>query len=172
MNMLNIALPGGNLSVKISGEPIDKFVGEHRFLSNFWTGNPFPFGKRYKAEGYYEPLIWSSAEHLFQAMKTTNPHEQMHIHHASTPAAAKRRGREVRLRTDWETFKIEAMRATLWAKFKDPKMRAKLIATGGRELIEGNTWGDTYWGVCNGTGENMLGKLLMALREEIRGPEQ
>jgi predicted NAD-dependent protein-ADP-ribosyltransferase YbiA (DUF1768 family) len=53
-------------------------------------------------------------------------------------------------------------------KFSDPELRAKLLATGDEFLVEGNHWGDTYWGVCNGKGRNMLGSLLMKVREEIK----
>ena len=47
-------------------------------------------------------------------------------------------------------------------------MASRLINTGDAILIEGNTWGDTYWGVCDGVGENRLGKLLMEVREECK----
>ena len=148
---------------------IDSFTGEYRFLSNFWTGNPFPYGTIRDANGDESPLIWLTAEHLFQAMKSTSPAARFTIHRCSTPAAAKRRGRQLQVRSDWETFRIDAMKATLYAKFRDQEMRAKLLATGDTTLIEGNTWGDTFWGQCPvGNGENMLGQLLMSLREELR----
>jgi hypothetical protein len=52
-------------------------------------------------------------------------------------------------------------------KFQNPGLKAKLLATGNQELIEGNTWGDCYWGVCEGNGQNHLGKILMQVREEL-----
>ena len=56
-------------------------------------------------------------------------------------------------------------------KFKDPVLRAKLLATGDQELAEENTWGDMFWGTCNGQGKNRLGILLMHMRSMIREHE-
>ena len=56
----------------------------------------------------------------------------------------------------------------LWIKFSIPELRTKLLETDDAELIEGNTWGDTYWGTCSGIGQNHLGKLLMKTRFKIR----
>jgi hypothetical protein len=58
----------------------------------------------------------------------------------------------------------------LAAKFKEPWLRDQLIATGDAELIEGNTWNDTFWGVCNGKGSNFLGKALMDIRKKLTTP--
>ena len=81
---------------------------------------------------------------------------------------AKRLGRRVELRSDWETVKIEIMRQVLKSKFThNPELREKLIATGNTELIEGNNWNDRFWGVCRGVGKNHLGKLLMEIRAEL-----
>ena len=87
---------------------------------------------------------------------------------AQTPGQAKRLGRKCLLRKDWEEAKDHAMLSVLRAKFANPELKEKLIATGDVELVEGNHWNDTYWGVCNGIGKNMLGKLLMQVREEIK----
>jgi hypothetical protein len=62
------------------------------------------------------------------------------------------------------------MYALLAQKFSHDHLREKLIGTGAAMLIEGNTWGDTYWGVCNGEGYNHLGRLLMDLRDELQKP--
>ena len=53
-------------------------------------------------------------------------------------------------------------------KFTDSDLKEKLLATGDAELIEGNHWGDVIWGVCNGIGENNLGKLLMNIRNDLK----
>ena len=83
---------------------------------------------------------------------------------------AKRLGRRVRLRSDWEQVKYDVMLDVVRAKFNQhPDLAQKLLATGDEELVEGNDWGDTYWGVCNGRGKNMLGKILMRVRAELRG---
>jgi len=53
-------------------------------------------------------------------------------------------------------------------KFENPLLRAMLLATEDAVLVEGNTWNDTFWGVCRGRGENWLGRILMQVREECR----
>ena len=58
------------------------------------------------------------------------------------------------------------MENLLWQKFENPVLRKMLDATKPRELIEGNVWKDSFWGVYNGKGENHLGKLLMLIRSE------
>lgn len=136
---------------------IDKFDGtEYGFLSNFY---PSPIE--------YEGIKYPTVEHMFQALKSLSPVERMSIAAAATPGQAKRMGRRVSLRGDWETVKVDVMRTALQLKFSDPTLRAQLIATGDAELIEGNTWNDTFWGVCRGTGRNMLGTLLMELRSSL-----
>jgi predicted NAD-dependent protein-ADP-ribosyltransferase YbiA (DUF1768 family) len=65
--------------------------------------------------------------------------------------------------------KVQIMRDLLVEKFSQEPERSILLATGDEELVEGNWWHDTFWGQCPvGHGENMLGKLLMELREAIR----
>ena len=63
------------------------------------------------------------------------------------------------------------MAALIAQKFDKGELALALKYTGDAELIEGNNWGDTFWGVCNGVGENHLGKLLMARRAQLRGNE-
>ena len=135
---------------------IDCFDGEFAFLSNFY---PSPI---------FAGNIWfPTVEHYFQAAKPTNMEEYKAIAAADTPGQAKRLGRKVTLRPDWEEVKDEVMLDALRKKFSIPELREKLLATGEEYLIEGNTWGDKYWGVCDGIGLNHLGKLLMRVREEI-----
>lgn len=136
---------------------IDKFEGQYDFLSNFYA-HPISNGV----------LTFPTNEHYFQAMKTLNQEERIAIARASTPGQAKRMGREVKLRVDWEDIKLQVMETALRIKFSDPELAAKLIATGDEELVEGNWWHDTFWGVCEGVGENHLGKLLMKVRADIR----
>lgn len=136
---------------------IDKFDGEYAFLSNY---SPSPFRIDY--------VLFPTMEHYFQANKADNQNDYLHIAYAPTPGEAKRLGRKIQLRPDWEEIKDKVMLTGLRKKFADPKLRKLLLATGDEELIEGNYWGDTYWGVCNGVGQNKLGKLLMQVREEIK----
>ena len=80
---------------------------------------------------------------------------------------AKHLGKLVNLREDWEEVKDEIMKYCLRSKFdQNPELKAELIKTNGLHLEEANTWGDKYWGTVNGEGKNMLGKLLMELRDE------
>lgn len=136
---------------------IDSFSGDYRFLSNFW---PSPL--RYHGEWY--PTV----EHAFQARKTKNIDERRMIQSAASPALAKQLGRKVTLRANWDELKVDVMLALLRLKFKAPGLRQQLLATGNAELVEGNWWGDTTWGVCRGEGKNLLGKLLMQVRKEIQ----
>ena len=139
---------------------IDRFEGEYAFLSNF-----YPCVVKDPVSEWKFPTV----EHYFQAMKTISYEERNEIQSAETPGKAKRLGRKCTLREDWEEKKDTIMWIGLLSKFYDnPDLRKKLIATGDAELIEGNNWHDTYWGVCNGVGENHLGKLLMRLRELMK----
>ena len=139
---------------------INKFEGQYEFLSNF-----FPSVIEYGG------IQYPTVEHAFQAAKSLSEEEQAAISIAKTPGIAKRLGRKVVLRPDWEEVKIEVMRQCLAKKFEHPDLCAKLLATGDEELIEGNHWHDNFWGSCScekcgGNGQNQLGKLLMKIRNE------
>jgi len=137
---------------------ITSFRGEYRFLSNFYESPMLINHKRIK-----------TVEHAFQAAKTLNPLEQIAVLSAPSPGVAKRLGRTVTLRSDWEERKVRVMRKLLFAKFsQNPELAVALMLTGEQELVEGNTRGDHFWGVCRGTGENMLGQLLMEVRKNLR----
>lgn len=136
---------------------IDKFRGKYWFLSNF-----------YESPIEDENITYPTVEHYFQAQKTLNREEKLKIAKATKPAKAKKMGRQVNLRKDWEDIKLQVMEKALRLKFQDPTLRKKLIATGDEELIEGNPWEDRYWGVCNGSGKNKLGKLLMKIRKDLQ----
>jgi len=133
---------------------IDSFRGEHDYLSNF-----------YSCPVEYDGLTYQNTEAAFQAAKCVDRNEREKFVSLS-PGQAKKLGRKVDLREDWETVKIDVMRDVLKSKFSlNSELREKLIATGDVELIEGNHWNDRFWGVCRGKGQNHLGKLLMELRE-------
>lgn len=136
---------------------IESFSNEYRFLSNFYPRSIIVGG-----------WDWLSSEHAYQAAKSLLRHEWSMIQNCPSPGSAKRMGRRMTLRPDWDTFRLLAMGEILEAKFtQHPDLKLKLIMTNPIELIEGNQWGDTYWGVCKGIGENNLGKLLMKLRSEL-----
>lgn len=137
---------------------ITSFQGEYRFLSNF-----------YPSMVVFEGITYPTAEHAYQSAKTTDLTERRRIASLPTPADAKRAGRALKYRSDWETVKFEVMAVCVRDKFaRNPELRAKLLATGNLYLEEGNTWGDTIWGTVNGQGENRLGKILMQVRAELR----
>lgn len=138
---------------------IDGFQDRYRFLSNFWA-------VKIKFEGH----VYPSVEHAYQAAKTLDEEKRKEIREARTPGEAKRLGRTVELRPEWEDIRVSLMKKFLWDKFCDPILAGKLLDTGDALLVEGNTWGDTFWGVCKGKGENQLGKLLMNVREELKKP--
>lgn len=138
---------------------IKQFMGPFRFLSNF-----------YPSEITHNGIAYPTVEHFYQAMKCVDKNEAFAIANAATPAQAKRMGRKVKIRPDWESIKEQIMGFALWEKFKNPKLREKLIETGNATLIEGNYWHDNYWGECqceecmNKVKQNRLGCLLMAVR--------
>lgn len=133
---------------------ITDFRGEHAFLSNFWM---FPIE--------YEGILYPSTEHAYQAAKYYDRERKERIAAMPKPGQAKRAGQEPGIREDWRDVSIAVMREVCEIKFQDPVLRAKLDATKGEILVEGNTWGDTFWGICNGVGENWLGRILMEIRD-------
>ena len=136
---------------------IDSFRGDYDFLSNF-----------YSCPVEYDGLTYQNTEAAFQAAKCVDRNEREKFVSLS-PGQAKKLGRKVDLREDWETVKIDVMRDVLKSKFSlNFELREKLIATNDVELIEGNHWNDRFWGVCRGSGENWLGKILMEERERIK----
>lgn len=136
---------------------IDKFFGEYRFLSNFFPASCMLDGIRY-------PTV----EHAYQAAKTVEEDLKLIIGSATSAGKAKECGQRVSLREDWEDIKLEVMETCLRSKFRNPKMKYLLKQTGDAILEEGNTWGDTFWGICDGEGENHLGRLLMKIRKELQ----
>ena len=139
---------------------INNFDGEYAFLSNFYD-SPI------KGD---DGITYPTVEHFFQAMKTEDLDYRRRISWASTPGIAKRMGRTLQLRPDWEAVKEDYMHIALIKKFADPKLKEKLLATGDAVLVEGTTWHDCYWGVCNcekcaGNGLNRLGHHLSRVRD-------
>ena len=142
---------------------IIEFEDKYAFLSNF-----------YPSTFTHDGITYPTNEHFFQAMKTLDIDERKAIAAAETPGKAKRMGRQVQLRLDWEKVKLHYMELGLKLKFQDPELAKKLIETGDEELIEGNWWHDNTWGSCycvkcsRIAGRNLLGMLLMELRKELQ----
>lgn len=136
---------------KISG-----FFNSYRFLSNFYPS-------RIKYNGYW----FDTVEHAYQANKAENPQDFHRIRQCKTPSETKKLGRNIEIREDWDEIKLDLMKDLVTRKFKIQQLRLMLLQTNKNELIEENTWGDTFWGVCNGEGQNNLGKILMQVRDDI-----
>ena len=134
---------------------IGEFSGQYRFLSNFWP-----------CVVTFDGAVYSSVEHAYQAAKTSDVGQREGIRNAVKAGDAKRLGRRVNMRADWDKVKQSVMLDLVRQKFQEPALRHQLKETGDAELVEGNWWGDTYWGVCRGKGENHLGKILMQVRGE------
>lgn len=138
---------------------IKEFRGYYDFLSNFYA---YPF--------IYNGRRYFNAEAAYQAQKLPTDKGREQFMAISAPAA-KKLGKTVELREDWEAIKVEVMRAVVSAKFEQNADLAKLlIATGDAHLEEGNHWGDRFWGTVNGVGQNMLGKILMEVRSNLQQP--
>ena len=142
---------------------IDCFDGKWAFLSNFYWN-----------EIEHEGIVYPTNEHFFQAMKTLDNDERRQIANCLTPGQAKRMGRRVALRSDWESVKEDVMLLGLCLKFADEQLADWLLETGDEELVEGTTWHDNEWGNCSCSkciiieGKNKLGKLLMRVRDMIK----
>lgn len=140
---------------------IYRFVDEYRFLSNF-----------YPAVVWLDFMPFPSTEHAYQAAKTLDPDLRRIIAQAPTSGEAKKVGRTLVIRDDWEDIKVSVMEALLRQKFMGD-LRPALYATKGQALVEGNWWHDQFWGDCycdthkDIPGENHLGKLLEQIRDEI-----
>ena len=143
---------------------IGRFSGTHAFLSNF-----------YQAPTWYEGLLFPTSEHAYQAAKTLDTEERLQILKCATPAIAKRLGRALTLRKNWELIKVQEMYSIVYSKFQVEHLRELLLRTGDAELVEGNTWHDNFWGdcccgsrtLCLDPGLNTLGIILMEIRWEV-----
>lgn len=135
---------------------IKSFQGPTRWLSNFHS---FPVE--------FEGDVYPSTEAAYQAAKLEKKIDRKSFQ-SMNAKEAKEAGGRITVRKNWTSMNLAIMKNLNHQKFQDPTLRAKLLATGDEEIIEGNTWGDTFWGVCNGVGENHLGRILMEIRDEIR----
>ena len=139
---------------------ITTFRGNYLFLSNF-----------YESPVCYDGLIYRNVEAAFQSAKLTDIDSRKQFTELDG-RAAKKLGRIIPLRPDWEQVKYSIMLDIVRSKFTDCRLRQSLVATATEEIAEHNSWGDTTWGVCNGVGNNWLGKILMTVRNEILNNER
>lgn len=157
---------GGYAKTEGELKAILKFSGT--FLSNFAPAEVQIFGE-----------LYPTVEHAYQAAKTTSDRERLALQKCKTPGEAKKMGCMLTLRPQWDEIKDDVMQTLLEQKFQLPQYRDMLLATGHAQLVEGNTWGDTYWGMVNGAGQNKLGLMITAIRTrlqqekfETRNPEE
>jgi ribA/ribD-fused uncharacterized protein len=152
--------------------PVDRFAGRYAFLSNFYPSSVEMDGDTY-------PTV----EHAFQAAKAPGGNKvRKLIRDVPTPGEAKRIGRQVTLRENWDEVRLGVMEDLLRAKFANDELASMLLSTAPRPLIEGNTWGDRFWGcvlvkrttpwdgdnaVPCWDGQNHLGSLLMKVRDDL-----
>lgn len=137
-------------------DKISLFRGNNAFLSNMYTCNIV-----------YKNICYKNAEAAFQAQKCVDIKDQEKFAELSG-VDAKKYGRQVKLRNDWNNIKLKIMQEIIYCKFtQNEYLRQKLLNTGDAYIEEANWWRDTYWGTYNGTGNNMLGKILMAERNKL-----
>lgn len=142
-----------------------------RFLSNFYPykntqGDKYPE----KVLVFFEGIEFDCTENAYQAAKTLDVNLRLEIS-KMTPFQSKKYwiGKEEQIRQDWDEVKFSILRDLNFQKYNNSKeLRQMLLDTGDAILEEGNTWGDTYWGICNGIGENNLGKILMEIRDSFK----
>lgn len=136
---------------------IDDFRGKYMWLSNFYLAPVRAFG-----------ILFPATEHAYMAAKTLDHQERLMMAEMTAPDV-KAYGKTITIRADWDIIRVPLMEELNLQKFtKHERLGKRLLATEDQELIEGNTWGDTFWGVCNGVGENNLGKIHMRNRLKLR----
>ena len=151
---------------------INSFTGRWRFLSNF-----------YPVTIEHQGIKYPSVEHYYVAMKIKNDQQidgkylsyidcRELIAKMPDPAKVKQFGKMLKLRKDWDDVKLDVMLWGVREKFKNEELKDMILSTEGEELVESNWWGDKFWGVSNGEGENHLGKILMRVRDEVKKVDQ
>lgn len=136
---------------------INNFKGKYYFLSNF-----------YSCPVIWDGITYQNNEAAFQSAKVLDKNIRKTFANLN-PSDAKRKGRHVILRPDWEDVKYDIMYEIVLAKFsQNDTLKRKLLETHHQYLEEGNTWGDKVWGTVHGIGENHLGKILMRVRDVLR----
>lgn len=141
-----------------------EFKKDLEFLSNF-----------YFSRILYRGVFWPTVEHAFQATKVKDLSMDEYIRNLNHPGQAKKVGRRVEIRKDWESIKVDVMTDLVLLKFTQNKdLKKKLTETNNVHLVEGNYWHDNFWGDCycikckRVPGKNILGIILMEVRSFLR----
>ena len=143
----------------IKEDAITHFRKPYSFLSNFYN---------YKFNITYKGFTYNSVEAAYQAQK--DPSQAEKFSKCIRSEFAKAMGQRLKnVRKDWDDVKYDVMKELVYLKFsQNERLKKLLLETGDRQLVELNTWGDTYWGVCNGVGFNYLGEILMDVRDKLK----
>lgn len=140
--------------------PNHMFSGELAFLSNMYS---CPVKIEINGIIYQ----FTNSEAAFHAGKCLNKNDIKLLEEAENGKVAKQIGRRIKMRSDWDTYRLQWMEIVVRAKFgQNPELMNRLLKTDPIPLVETNTWNDCFWGVCNGKGLNHLGEILMKIREE------
>ncbi|MCC7246955.1 MAG: NADAR family protein [Saprospiraceae bacterium] len=142
---------------------IEHFRDEHRWLSNFYPCIILFRGKRYP-----------SVEYAYMSAKSDDKSwKRMCADTRVKQGEIKKKSRHLTLVANWDDIKVDVMRTCLELKFAQEPFKTWLLETGEIHLQEGNTWGDTFWGVdeTTGEGQNMLGQLIMEIRQQIQSTD-
>lgn len=153
---------------------INSFSGRWVFLSNFYPSEIVHQGITYPTNEHYYVALKIKDDQIINGRFYPSADVRELIARVSTPAQVKKFGKTLKIRKDWDDVKLGVMEWGLREKFKDEKLQQMLLQTEDEELVEGNFWHDTYWGICTcpkcaNKGENNLGKLLMKIRKELKG---
>lgn len=148
------------LAERVESDAILGFEGEFRWMSNFWPVSLLFDGVRY-----------GSVEQAYQAAKTLDPDERLKIQMTKTPGRAKKQGRSLTVRSDWDAVKIAIMLRLQRQKYRNRRLSGRLAATGKRQIFELNAWNDVFWGVVENEGGyegvNAMGQILSLVRDEV-----
>ena len=140
----------------MASKGITSFSKEYAFLSN-----------DYPCSIHYEGMDFPSVEHAFQASKSWDVRDRLAISVAPSLGHLRQAAQRIQVRDDWEKDRLHIMWVLLTEKFRDPKLREQLLATGDAVLIWRNR-SDRFWGQVKGEGENWLGKHLMNIRKKLQ----
>lgn len=144
-----------------------------RVIYFYGKDNPYGYYSNFSPHAIFvENKIWPTVEHYYQAKKFSDEGLQEYIRRLSTPGKAKREGNEPHpeYKANWPELKDDVMRVGIYHKFtQHPDLNEKLIIEDGDADLFEHTENDKYWGDGgDGSGKNMLGKLLMELRNKLR----
>ncbi len=138
---------------------IKEFQGEYRWLSNFWP-----------VQILYKERVFHNVENAYHSEKNNNPEWKDFCAQEEDPRVVKLKSLEVSLCEDWEEIRVDVMKELLDIKFSQEPFTTQLLETGDEYLQEGNDWGDVFWGIDleTGEGKNILGEMIMRVRDELR----